>query len=242
MKKRQKCRFFFQGEKILKKFSIWPKKKPIEEGIDGYDWREDQPKWPVARVMNTVLAVGSVIVWVLILFRIFSSGNADFEKMILLNEKAAAIYPGKTAEVLRIHPSTSEEEDGGVILSYPIYLEEAENLQFTARINRRTLPPKGKVPGYTFILRETGGEETRFYSLSYYESEKKFQYEFFRLCFEGIELDENKVYTFLVYEGEVLPEEGAFSPKDADFIFTVFNSDTYANKITPKRHVFRIAK
>ena len=192
--------------------------------------------------MNTVLAVGSVIVWVLILFRIFSSGNAEFEKMILLNEKAAAIYPEKTAEVLRIHPSTSEEEDGGVILSYPIYLEEAENLQFTARINRRTLPPKGKAPGYTFILRETGGEETRFYSLSYYESEKKFQYEFFRLCFEGISLDEKKVYTFFVYQGEVLPQDGKFPAAEADFSFTVYNSDTYANQITPQSGVFKIAK
>lgn len=232
----------FQRELILKKFSIWPKKSPVEEGIDGYDWNEAQPKWPLSRVMNTVLVVGSVIVWVLILFRIFSSSNADFEKLILLNEKAAAIYPQKETEVLRIHPSASEDAEGSVILSYPIYLEEAKNLQFTARVNRRTLPPKGKNPGYTFVLREGGGDEVKFYPLSYYQSEKRFQYEFFRLCFEGIELDEKKVYTFLVYQGEVFSEDGKYSAAKADFSFTVFNSDTYSNRITPKKSIFQTKK
>ncbi len=226
----------------MKKILFFKPKKPVEEGIDGYDWNEAQPKWPLSRIMNTVLVVGSVIVWTLILFRIFSSANRDFEKMILLNDAAADLYPAKHTEVLRIHPSTSEEESGEVMIYYPIYLEKAQNFQFTARINRRNLTPKGKAPGFTFVLRETGDGETNFYPLSYYESETKFQYEFFRLCFEGIELDQEKAYSFLVYCGEVKPENGEYLPSEADFAFTLLNSDTYCNKITPKEDIFQTAK
>lgn len=226
----------------MKKFSIWPKKKPEEEGLDGYDWNEAQPKWPLSRVMNTTLVVGSVIVWVLILFRIFSSGNADFEKMILLDENAARIYPEKTAEVLRIHPSTSAEDGEEVMLYYPIYLEKADNFQLTARINRRKLPPKGNSPGYTFVLRETDGKNSKYYPLSYFESEKRFQYEFFRLCFNEVCFSEEKGYTLFVYAGSYLPEGGEYSPAEADFSFTVFHSDTYANTITPNEDVFQKVK
>ena len=83
----------------MRKFSLGldaRKKKYETEGIDGYDWNEAQPKWPITRIMNTAFGIISVIVWILILTRIFASGNSEYEKMILLNEKAAA-PPGLSA-------------------------------------------------------------------------------------------------------------------------------------------------
>lgn len=229
----------------MRKFSIGMdarKKKYETEGVDGFDWNEAQPKWPITRIMNTAFGIISVIVWILILSRIFASGNSEYEKMILLNDRAAKVYPSEYQEVLRINSATDKDAKGGVIVQYPVYLEEAENLQLTARINRRTLNPGGGKTGYTFVLRESGGEESRFFKLSYYSTKKQFNYTFFRVCFEGVKLDHNKVYTLLVYRGEFSPEDGVYPADRADFRFTVLNSDTYCNTVTPKRSTFQKVK
>ena len=229
----------------MRKFSIGldaRKKKYETEGIDGYDWNEAQPKWPITRIMNTAFGIISVIVWILILTRIFASGNSEYEKMILLNEKAAAVYPGECREVLRINSAIDEDAKGGVIVQYPVYLEKAENFQLTARVNRRTIKPGDGKTGYTFILRESGGEESRFYEVSYFNSKKQFQYTFFRICFEGVKLDRSKVYTLLVYSGKFSPDDGVYPADKAVFRFTVLNSDTYCNMVTPKRNVYERVK
>ena len=229
----------------MRKFSLGldaRRKKYETEGIDGYDWNEVQPKWPITRIMNTAFTIISVIVWGLILLRIFASGNAEYEKMILLNDRAAEIYPGQTQEVLRINSANNDEAAEGVLVQYPIYLEQAENFQLTARINRRTLKPGAGKLGYTFVLRESGGEESKFYTLSYYELEKQFQYRFYRVCFEGVKLDTTKVYTLLVYRGDFAPENGEYPAEKADFRFTLLNSDTYCNTVTPKKSTFKTVK
>ncbi len=229
----------------MRKFSIGldaRKKKYETEGVDGYDWNEAQPKWPITRIMNTAFGIISVIVWILILSRIFASGNSEYEKMILLNDRAAAVYPYSCQQVLRINSAIDKDVDGGVIIQYPVYLEEVDNLQLTARINRRTLKAGSGKMGYTFVLRESGGEESRFYTVSYHSAEKQFQYTFFRLCFEGVELDRDKVYTLLVYQGDFAPTDGTYPADQADFRFTVLNSDTYCNTVTPKKSAFEKVK
>ena len=229
----------------MRKFSISldaKKKKYETEGIDGFDWNEAQPKWPITRIMNTVFGIISVIVWVLILSRIFASGNSEYEKMILLNDKAAAVYPYESQQVLRINSATDKDAKGGVIVQYPIYLEEVENLQLTARVNRRTIKPGMGKMGYTFVLRESSGEESRFYTPGYHSAKRQFNYTFYRLCFEGVKLDQTKVYTLLVYRGDFKPADGTYPADQADFRFTVLNSDTYCNTITPKKSTFQKAK
>ena len=224
----------------MRKFSLSQhsrKSHVNDEGIDGFDWNEAQPKWPAVRILNTTLGVLSIIVWIILLFRLFASGNAKFEKMILLDDNAQKSYPAEE-QVLRIHSNTDEEGKSGLVVYYPVYLEKAENFQLTAKINRRVLKPGKGDLGYTFILRESGGEETKFYPLSYENSQRKFNYTFFRLCFNGVKLDQKKVYTLLVYCGEKDAESGEYSAKDADFSFTLLNSDTYCNMITPDKDVF----
>ena len=226
----------------MKKFSIGlnaKKKKYETEGIDGFDWNEAQPKWPITRIMNTAFGIISVIVWVLILSRIFASGNSEYEKMILLNDKAASVYPYECQQVLRINSATDQEAKGGVIVQYPIYLEEVENLQLTARVNRRTIKPGMGKTGYTFVLRESGGEESRFYTPGYQSTKRQFNYTFYRLCFEGVKLDRTKVYTLFVYRGDFQPTDGAYPADKADFRFTVLNSDTYCHTIPPQKITFQ---
>ncbi len=223
---------------MKKIFSHFFKKDPYPDGIDGFDWHENQPRWPLVRIMNTALTIISIIVWVVLLSRLFVFNSGKFDNMILLDEKAAGIYPEKTSQILRIHSNTEEDGKSGLVVLYPVYLEEAENLQLTAQINRRVLKPgEGDTP-YTFILRESDGTKSSFYPLSFSKTQKKMNYTFYRIGFNGVELDQNKVYTLLVYCGKVEGKESEYSAKDADFTFTILNSETYCNTITPEKDVF----
>ncbi len=219
--------------------SLLAKKSHVnDEGIDGYDWDESQPRWPLTRIINVSFGIISVVVWVLILFRIFASSGSSFEEMILLNDKAAKFYPVESRQVLRIHSDTGEDAENGVVVSFPVYLEKADNFQLTARVNRRVFSPgKGKI-GYTFVLRESGEEGSRYIPVSYSDSLKKFNYTFFRLCFEGVEFQEDFSYTLLMYQGEAIPEKGEYIPSEADFRFAVYTPDTYSKYITCKEDVF----
>ncbi|MBR2615311.1 MAG: hypothetical protein IKC69_01370 [Clostridia bacterium] len=211
-----------------------------EEGLDGYDWYEGQTRWPLTRIMEVSFGIISVIVWVIILFRIFTSGDAEYEKMVLLNDAAAEHYP---AEVMRIHASTEGQEDGSVLVYYPVYLEKTENLQLTARVRRRALPPGEGELGYTFVLRKSSEEGDLFYNVSYHSMKKNISYNFYRLCFEGVEWDEDAVYTFLVFDEGYASSSSQepYPSTEARFRFTVYNSDTYVAPTIPSDGVFKRA-
>ncbi|MBR2634596.1 MAG: hypothetical protein IKD31_03340 [Clostridia bacterium] len=220
------------------------KRKPSpydEEGLDGFDWYEGQTRWPLHRILETAFGIISAIVFAVIFFRIFSSGNSEFEEMILLNERAAAVYTPGESQVVRIHPNTSDQEDDSAFLYYPVYLEETENLQFTARVRQSKIPKGKSEAGYTFVVRETSEGETRYYELSYFEDESRFGYTFYRLCFEGVEMDFGGVYTFLIFRDDYVPEEGVYEAGDAEFTFTLLNSETYYHSTVPKRDIFKTA-
>jgi len=211
------------------------------EGLDGYDWYEGQTKWPLTRILKVVFCTISVLVWAIILFRIFSSQNDDFEKMILLNDRAAEIYEQSEEPVIRIHSATAEQEDEAVMVYYPIYLPKVKNLQLTVRINRNFFPPEGSGSGYTFVMRVSGKDSTVYVPLTYYQSERNFQYLFFRLCFEEVEWEENSVYTFLAFEGDYTPKENEENPyplSESRFHFTVKNSETYCNQFLPNQKIY----
>jgi len=234
---------------LLKKFLARPKKKSRyeEEGLDGYDWYEGQPKWPLRRIANLIISCISIFVWAIILIRLITSANGEFEKMILLDEKAASIYPQEVAQVVRIHSMTDEDDDGSVLVYYPVYLEETGNLQFTARVNRRHHPRGEGEVGYRFLVRESGKDENketenRYYELSYFTKKDQFGYTFFRLCFDGVEFDETKVYTVLMFAEDFVPETGdnPYPVSSSRFHFTLYNSETYVAKTTPKESIFEV--
>lgn len=231
----------------MDKFLKWraEKKRICEinaEGWDGYDWNENQPKWPLTRILKVIFYTIAALVWAIILFRIFTSGNNEYEKMILLNDRAAEIYPTQSTEVLRIHSATDKQEDGSVLIYYPVYLPETDNLQLTARVNTRTRPAGDGEVGYQFVLKETSEGETKYYPLSYYAVDKTFQYRFYRLCFEGVEWKENGTYTFFLFNEDYSPQTGEhpYPASKAEFNFVIRNSETYCNITSIDEDIIRI--
>jgi len=217
-------------------------KTKYEEGLDGYDWYEGQPKWPLRRILKVVMYSLSALVWILILLRIFTSGNSLYEdKLILLNDRAAEIYPEKEQTVVRINSSTESEKEGDVFVYYPVYLPAAENLQCSIRVNRRELPPGEGEAGYRFILRESREGESEYHELSYFSSKKQFRYSFYRLAFENVTMEEGSVYTLMIFpeDHQAASSEEPFAATDALYHFTLCNSDTYCNETRPKESQFK---
>ena len=69
----------------------------------------------------------------------------------------------------------------------------------------------------------------------------RFGYTFYRLCFEGVKMDFGGVYTFLIFRDDYVPEEGVYEAGDAEFTFTLLNSETYYHSTVPKRDIFKTA-
>ena len=227
----------------MKLKDIWKKKSNVNaEGLDGYDWDESQPKWPLSRLLKVSLTVISVVVWILVLWRIFSGTNADFEHLILLDAKAAQQYPAADSSVVRMYSENSGDEDAEApLVDYPVYLDSAENFQLTLRINRRTFPEAKGEAEYRFVLRRAAEEGTFYHALSYSTAENSFQYRFYRLCFNGVPWEEGSVYTLLVFAGDFEgEEENPYPASEAYFTYTVKNADTYIKEITPKESEYEI--
>ena len=214
---------------MKKKKTVW------DESIDGYDWYEGQPKWRPMRIAGAVFCAISALVWGIILFRIFSAQDRSYENMILLNQRAAAIYPEQTAQVLRIVPATAGEPDPAVMIYTPTYLAEAENFQLTVRLRTKLFPaPSDTLPaGYRFVLRERG-EETRDFPLSYFQLQKRFGYAFYRLAFETVSFSEEKEYVLLIYS--------AASDQDPAFSSVLYDAASYAHTTTPQKSAFVLAE
>jgi len=227
----------------VKQKGFWKKKSDVNaEGIDGYDWDESQPKWPLTRILKWVGAILSAVVWILVLWRIFSGTNAEFEHLILLDAKAAEKYPAVDQTVVRIYSENSGDETAETpLVDYPVYLDSAENLQLTLRINRRTFPEETGKAGYRFILRRSGEGGTFYHGLSYFSEDDSFQYRFYRLCFNGVPWEEGSVYTLLVFPGDYEEdEENLYPASKALFTYTVKNEETYIKEITPKESEYEI--
>ncbi len=218
------------------------KSKFDEEGLDGYDWYEGQPKWPLSRILKVVLCSISVFVWILLLLRLFMGSNREFEKnLVLLNARAEEIYPNQISEVLRINSET-DDESTSVMIRNTLYLQAVDNLQCTVRVNTRNLPPSSDDLGYTFVLRITKGGETRFVPVSYYAKDGGFGYLFYRLCFDEVGFTDDSVITFLMFPEDFVPltgEELSYPAGKAKFVFTVYNSDTYCDSVRIPKSDFK---
>ncbi len=204
-----------------------------EEGLDGYDYYEGQPKWPLRRVIKTILYGISAVVYAILLIRIATSCNSAYQNMILLNDKAAELYYyGNGGTVLRVDFATEENEEGSVIPQGAVYLADCENFQLTLKIRKKHLPPSSEGCGYDLELRGLFGEETKVFPVSYEIFEDRFGYRYVRAAFEGVELDSAEELVIRLYQ-----KGDSTQPL---FSYQVYTGDTYCKKITPGKSEYQL--
>ncbi len=212
-------------------------KKRDEEGIDGYDWYEGQPKWPLRRILGIVVLGISIFMYVFLFFRFCTAFSGGFGEIILLTGESAGIYPEKCATVRRFYPATKEDEDGTVQVQYVVALEETDGFQLTLKIKKSAHRPAGDGAGYRIVLRWDKEGETRFAELADYVRQDSGGYRYIRCLFDGVTDAENATLTVLVCPADV---SGEPSLTDAFYSATVGGSSVYSVEVTPKREVFTV--
>ena len=216
------------GEGVKKKRSKWE-----EEGLDGYDWYEGQPRWPLRRIIGVIAIAISIFMYAFLFYRFFTAFSGGFGDLILLAGKSANVYPSENAVVRRFYPETKEDEDGSVQVQFTAALETTDCFQTSFKINKKTHPPAGDGPGYTVALRWDLDGETRILPLVYYEMRDHFQYRYFACVFENVPDAEHATLTLLV-----CPAEGEASLSTAFYAATVGGESVYSVVIRPQEDRF----
>lgn len=207
-----------------KKLSKWE-----EEGLDGYDWYEGQPKWPLRRIIGAVVIAISAFIYAFLIFRFITAFSGGFDDMILLSGKSAEVYPSENAVVRRFYPETSEEDDGRVQIQFVAALETTEAFQCTFKINKNSYPPAGDGVGYAIELRWDLDGQTRYLPLTEYKTRDHFQYRDIICFFENVPDAQRATLTLVI-----CPAADDASFTNAFYTATVGGESVYSAVVRPK--------
>ena len=194
-----------------------------DEEVYGYD---PEKKWPASRILKYCFYGICFLVYALLMIRIIAACDAGMGKTILLNEKAAALYPG--GEVIRVDFPTDEIEEGSVFPQYAVYLKDAKIFQLTLKIRKSRFEPYTDGCGYRVELRGLFGEETETFPLSDYTVQDRFGYRYLRVSFDGVDMDAADELVIVVYD----------STGKAALSHQVYSPEIYCKSITPNEDEF----
>ncbi|MBP5288304.1 MAG: hypothetical protein J6Z79_00340 [Clostridia bacterium] len=213
------------------------KKKPgkwEEEGLDGYDWYEGQPKWPLRRIIG-VAAVGiSVFIYVFLFFRFCTAFSGGFGDTVYLTGKSTSVYPAQETSIRRFYPETRADDDGSVQLIFTAALEKTDSFQCTVKINRNARAPGKEDCGYKIALRWDRDGETHLIPLADFQMKDVFQYRHLACLFEDVPDAEKATLTFLICPADAKD----ISFETAFYTATVGGESVYSAVVRPKSDRF----
>ena len=208
-----------------------------EEGLDGYDWYEGQPKWPLRRIIGVAAVAISVFIYLFLFFRFFTFFTGGWGDSILLNAESAAVYPSDSVRVLKFKPDTTEDDDATVVLENVVALEATDCFQCTLQINKNSHAPGAEDPGYLIALHwNKEGEGSRFIPLAAYRIKDHFQYRDLICLFEDVPDADSATMTLLICSADTAFSKVSFS--DAFFTATVGGKSVRPYVIYPKEKQF----
>lgn len=146
------------------------------------------------------------VVLIFILARIFMMDDNDTLSEIYPTENAVAAY-GEGREFLWHEPFESIADDGYFSASGMIYCRETGELQITGRYNESLFTYLNAPEDTEFTWKLVDKASEKEYEGVTVASETKYIYNYRRIIFEGVEInDESEVYLFLCY-GDKYPVE-----------------------------------
>lgn len=201
----------------------------------------------VGTAFTVMMGLISLAIFLIVFLRIFQARDSKISDDVILDRFAYRFYSAAALQVklpteedgtqcfqplahsrfccYSVHPSTTMDTDGRIQLREVYYLESADNLQMTLRLNTKYYPEESGL-GYDFALRlidaEDGSSE---YCTEYYlKADVRNGYTFLRIAFTGVELKEAPAVRLLM-----LPQ-GA-EPTDSAYLnLKVYGSDVYTQQ------------
>lgn len=120
--------------------------------------RDDYRPTVIGRVVKTGLAICIILVYAILMVRIFMSCEAELSETVLLDDEAGALYDSQKSMfvIWQYEPSDGVDQDSGIWVQNVHYLSTASQLQFTVRVNTEHHPyTEGKQAFYYELMLKT---------------------------------------------------------------------------------------
>ena len=218
-----------------------------EQKVDEYG--NPVEKSPTRTAFGVLVGMISAALFLIVFLRIWQARDAQISDRILLDGATSRCYsayslgqkaPSREASPLffspsgrpaflchSLHPSTTMDTDGRIQVKHVYYLQSAQNLQMTVRLNTRYYPQDNGL-GYRFILKILNADGSVAYCTnSYQQQELRYGYTFLRLAFTGLSLRPDQTVRL-----QMLTKNG--QPGDDAFLnLKIFGADVYAQQESP---------
>ena len=193
--------------------------------------------------LSILVIMISAAIFALVFLRIFQMRDSEISEKIIMDEYAHKAYsycaldlnlPGKNDprfffspqdnikfSCYSVHPSTTMDVDGRLQIRNVYYLDSADNLQMTVRLNTRYYD-KNNGLDYDLRLKLIDAEgNVSYVESSYALTDVRWGYTFIRVAFSGVDLSDNQNVRL-----QILPLNSA--PGDAAYAnIKVYGSDVY---------------
>ena len=141
--------------------------------------RDDYRPTVIGKIVKWFIGSCVILVYAILMVRIFMSCEADLSETILLDEQAGACFDSQPSMfvVWQYEPADGVDEESGIWIRNVNYLSTASQLQCTVRVNTDRHPyTEGKQAFYYQLkvktpVDETVDEGTEGYEISYMPSE-----------------------------------------------------------------------
>ncbi len=145
--------------------------------------------WIIRKVFKYIFWGICALVWGVIMYRIFTSGDAAIYKKMFFSESAVSLAEqiGDDFTVYDVQVASTMNKNGTIQTRFIYYAEDAEDFEIGLkyRMNAFTGNTDESLP-FTFMLTDESGNE---YELSNTVFDVKNNYGFARLCFSGVDID-----------------------------------------------------
>ncbi len=159
---------------------------------------EKTRKITFGKVLKWTFIIISVIVYVLAMWRIFVSCDADVSDDIILTQSEAKDFENLDIDypLYNYQPLSWTNDDGTIQIKNVYYLEPINELQLTVRYRISYYDTKENTTPFYYHIRvvESDESETVFDDLEMH-TESRFDYKYIRLCVNEIEIDEGEKVT-----------------------------------------------
>ena len=191
----------------------------------------------------------SAAVFLVIFLRMFLARDSEITDRVILDESAYRHYaaahlqlklpeeddkeyfcdsPHRRLRCFSVHPSTTRDSEGRIQVRDVYYVESADRLMFTVRLNTKYYPADRGL-GYDYVLRIIDSRDgSSVYTSDRYEiSDVRSGYTFLRIAFRVPEMNE-----FSTVRLQMLPKGG--DPKESSYLnLKIFGNDVYAQEASP---------
>ncbi len=219
-----------------------------KEKVDEYGNPVERSR--LGSAFSLLMGLISAAIFLVVFVRMFQVRDSSVSKQLILDQPAYRLYCASLLQLklpeagesvsyfcapthrrfrcFSVHPQKTMEPEGRIQVREVCYLESADRLLLTVRLNTKYYPAEEGL-GYDFVLRLLDGQDgsSIYTDDSYRITDVRGDYTFLRLAFRVPELDGRSTVRLLM-----LPKDG--DPKESAYLnLKIYGADVYSQETSP---------